>query len=147
MLSIDTNILLYAYNQDSPFHESAWSFILEASHREDVALSEFVLMEFYQLLRNPTVIKDALSPKEAVEVINRYRMHDRWRILGFPADSKTFHKAIWEHAARPNISRRFLFDCRIALTLRAFKVDEFATANTKDFQGFGFKKVWNPLID
>jgi len=26
-----------------------------------------------------------------------------------------------------------------------FGVTDFATANTKDFQGMGFLKVWNPL--
>jgi toxin-antitoxin system PIN domain toxin len=147
MLSIDTNILLYAYCEASPFHASALDFIVESSGREDVALSEFVLLEFYQLLRNPAVLQDPLSPGEAVSVINHYRGHDRWRILGFPADSKTFHKALWQHAARPGISRRSLFDCRIALALRAFNVEEFATNNTQDFRDFGFRRVWNPLTD
>ncbi|MGJ3242195.1 MAG: TA system VapC family ribonuclease toxin [Opitutales bacterium] len=145
MLSIDTNLLLYAYSKDSPQHESALAFLLEVSDREDVALSEFVLMEFYQLLRNPAVLKEPLSPDKAVQVIHHYRRHDRWRILGFPPDSKAFHTTLWEYAARPETSRRALFDARIALALRAFTVDEFATANTKDFQDFGFKRVWNPL--
>lgn len=144
-ISIDTNILLYAYSEASPFHESALAFIVEASDREDVALSEFVLLEFYQLLRNPSVLDQPLSPEAAVAVINRYRNHPHWRILGFPASSKTFHESLWKHAARPGISRRAVFDCRIALALRAFQVDEFATHNTRDFQGFGFRRVWNPL--
>lgn len=145
MLSIDTNILLYAYSEDSPFHEAALAFVTETSQRDDVALSEFVLMEFYQLLRNPAVIKDPLSPGEAVKVIQHYRAHDSWRILGFPPDSKAFHKTLWDFAARPDISRRALFDCRIALALHAFQIDAFATQNIKDFEDFGFKRVWNPL--
>lgn len=147
MLSIDTNILLYAYCEASPFHASALDYIVESSHREDVALSEFVLLEFYQLLRNPAVLRVPLSSGEAVAVINHYRRHDRWRILGFPADSKTFHEALWQHAARPGISRRSLFDCRIALALRAFHVEEFATNNPRDFRNFGFGRVWNPLAE
>ncbi len=145
MLSIDTSILLYAYSEASPLHRSALAFILESKDREDVVISEFVLLEFYQLLRNPAVLKAPLSPKEAVKVINCYRNHDRWRIIGFPADSKAFHNFLWDRAARPNVSRRTLFDCRIALALRAFNIDEFATRNTKDFQYLGFKRVWNPL--
>ncbi len=145
MLSIDTNILLYAYSEASPFHQSALAFLRETSQRDDVALSEFVLMEFYQLLLNPAVLEDPLTPKEAVRVIQRYRAHDRWRILGFPADSKAFHSTLWEHAAQADISRRALFDARIALALRTFNVDEFATRNTRDFKDFGFKRVWDPL--
>jgi predicted nucleic acid-binding protein len=34
---------------------------------------------------------------------------------------------------------------RLALTLRHHGVTEFATANPRDFQGFGFTRVWNPL--
>jgi hypothetical protein len=26
-------------------------------------------------------------------------------------------------------------------------VTEFATVNVKDFEGLGFRKVWNPLAD
>jgi hypothetical protein len=31
------------------------------------------------------------------------------------------------------------------LTLRRQGVTDFATANVKDFKGFGFRRVWNPL--
>ncbi|MFM8358316.1 MAG: hypothetical protein ACKOET_07130 [Verrucomicrobiota bacterium] len=30
--------------------------------------------------------------------------------------------------------------------LRHDGVTEFATANVKDFEGFGFERVWNPLL-
>ena len=43
MLSIGTNLLLYCYSEASPHHETARQFIESVSHREDVALSEFVL--------------------------------------------------------------------------------------------------------
>ena len=31
--------------------------------------------------------------------------------------------------------------------MRAQGVTEFAMANVKDFEGLGFRKVWNPLPD
>jgi len=37
--------------------------------RDDVALSEFVLSEFYLHLRNPAVLVQPLDAKEAVEVV------------------------------------------------------------------------------
>ena len=36
-------------------------------------------------------------------------------------------------------------DTRIALTLRHHRVTHFARANVDDFQGFGFRQMWNPL--
>ena len=144
MLSIDANILLYAYSEAAPEHERSFAFITAQSADENVALSEFVLTEFYLLLRNPAVLKKPLSAPDAVKVIQSYRQQPRWRVLGFPPTSREIHTDLWQQAATPGIARRRIFDTRTALCLRAFGVSEFATANVKDFEGFGFQKVWNP---
>jgi uncharacterized protein len=146
MLSIDTNLLLYAYSEAAPEHDRALAFITSMSGNESVALSEFVLTEFYLLLRNPAVLKKPLSAPDAVRVVQSYRQHPRWKILGFPPSSREVHADLWQHAATPGLSRRRIYDARIALTLRAFGVTKFATANVKDFEGFGFTKVWNPVV-
>ncbi|NQX00470.1 hypothetical protein HQ447_07400, partial [bacterium] len=57
-ISINANILLYSYAAESPLHLRARSFLGEISIREDVALSEFILTEFYLLLRNPAVLQN-----------------------------------------------------------------------------------------
>lgn len=145
MLSIDTNLLLYCYSEASPHHASARQFIESVSFREDVALSEFVLTEFYLLLRNPAVLTEPLTAPEAVAVIQRYRQHPRWKMLGFPPTSRELHAELWRQAALPHVARHRVYDTRTALSLRAFGVTDFATANMKDFQGFGFDKVWNPV--
>lgn len=147
MLSIDTNILLYAYSESAPEHDRALAFITSQSTSENVALSEFVLTEFYLLLRNPAVLKKPLAAPEAVQVIQSYRHHPRWKILGFPPISREVHADLWNQAATPGIARRRIYDTRTALCLRAFGVTEFATANVRDFEGFGFAEVWNPLLD
>ncbi len=145
MLSIDANILLYAYSEAAPEHDRALAFIAAQSRNKIVALSEFVLTEFYLLLRNPVVLKKPLSAQDAVQVIQSYRQHPIWKTLGFPPTSREIHTDLWQQAATPGIARRRIYDTRTALCLRAFGVTEFATANVKDFDGFGFKKVWNPL--
>ncbi|CKQ36138.1 Conserved protein of uncharacterised function%2C win PIN domain [Mycobacterium tuberculosis] len=43
MLSIDTNILLYAQNRDCPEHDAAAAFLVECAGRADVAVCELVL--------------------------------------------------------------------------------------------------------
>src|SRR6266403_1655607 len=43
MISIDANLLLYAYNEDSPRHKSALTFLTGLAVRDDVAISELVL--------------------------------------------------------------------------------------------------------
>jgi toxin-antitoxin system PIN domain toxin len=145
MLSIDANILLYAYSEAAPEHHRALAFLTAQSGNAIVALSEFVLTEFYLLLRNPAVLKKPLSALEAVQVIQSYRQHPVWKTLGFPPTSRKVHTDLWLQAATPGIARRRIYDTRTALCLRAFGVTEFATANVKDFDGYGFKRVWNPI--
>ncbi len=145
MLSIDANILLYAVNTASPWNESAHAWLTSIQRAEEVALSEFILAEFYGLLRNSAVLKRPLAAAEAVEVIQTYRRHPRWRLLGFPAESRPLHDMLWEKARAKEFAFRRLYDARTALTLVAHGVTEFATANVKDFEGFGFARVWNPL--
>lgn len=145
MLSIDANLLLYCYSEASPHHQAAKAFIARVSNRDDVALSEFVLAEFYLLLRNPAVLAHPLSAPKAVAVIQSYRQHPRWKVLGFPPASRELHAQLWRHAATPGIARRRIYDTRTALSLLAFGVTEFAIANIKDFEALGFTKVWNPL--
>jgi hypothetical protein len=52
---------------------------------------------------------------------------------------------VWELAGDRDFARRRIFDARLALTLRHGGVTHFVTTNVKDFEGWGFEKVWNPL--
>ncbi len=145
MLSIDTNILLHGFNEDSPRNDAARSWLESIAREENVAISEFMLAEFYGLLRNPAVLKCPLPAGEAVEVIQTYRRHPRWRLIGFPAESRAIHDAIWQKASSTSFAFRKLYDTRSALTMIAQGVTELATANVKDFEGLGFQRIWNPL--
>ena len=145
MLSIDANLLLYAFNTASPWHDSAHAWLTSIQGDEDVAISELILAEFYVLLRNPAVLKHPLPADEAVEVIQTYRRHPRWRLIGFPIESRPLHDTLWQKARSKDFAFRKLYDTRSALTMTSQGVTQFATANVKDFQGLGFRKVWNPL--
>src|SRR5690606_25093712 len=96
MLSVDTNILFHAFNEDSPSHAAAYAWITSIQRDEDVAVSEFILAELYGLLRNPAVLEHPLSGEEAVEVVQTYRSHPRWRLIGFPAESRPMHDGLWK---------------------------------------------------
>ena len=145
MLSIDANLLLYAYESSCPEHERAYAFVTSLRQRDDVAVSEFILVELYNLLRNEVVVERPLSPSDAVDVIQTYRRHPRWRLVAFPRPDAGIGDELWRLAAQPAFPRRRIFDARTALTLRHHGVTDFATSNVKDFEGFGFKRVWDPL--
>lgn len=104
-------------------------------------MCEPVLTEIHTLLRNPTICASPLTAAEAVRKIDNHRKNPAWALLDHPGG---LMDDIWKRAARAEAYRR-IFEIRLALTLRHHGVTEFASANVKDFEGFGFKRVWNPL--
>ena len=145
MISLDTNILFPALDPGHGDHKSAVAFFESLADRRDVVISEFILLELYGLLRNPAILRRPLTADAATSVCESFRRHPRWQIIGFPPDSHVFHDTLWPRLREHNFARRRAYDWRTALSLLRQGVTEFATVNTKDFEGFGFKRVWNPL--
>lgn len=145
MTSVDTNILLPALVTRSREHAAATAFLGSLQDREDVAISEFVLLELYGLLRNPAVLTTPLTASRAASACEAFRVHPRWQVVGFPPESRTFHDRLWPRLRTGSFARRKAYDWRCALSLLEQGVTEFATVNLKDFAGLGFARVWNPL--
>jgi uncharacterized protein len=136
---------MLSINTASPYHQEAYAWLTSIQADNSVAISEFILAEFYGLLRNPAVLKTPLSAGEAVEVIQSYRQHLRWRLIGFPSESRSMHDKLWKSAADNAFAFRRLYNARSALIMITQGVTEFATVKVKDFQGVGFRKVWSPI--
>lgn len=145
MMAVDTNILLPALEPHHADHRAARAFLDSLHDRDDVVMSEFVLLELYVLLRNPAVMQPPLEAAEAVDICQSFRRHPKWLVQGFPPDSRTVHDAVWNTISERGIARRRAYDTRLAFTLLQQGVKEFATVNVKDFEGRGFHRVWNPL--
>lgn len=145
MISCDTNVLFAALDSHSSHHASAVSFLQGVNDSERFGLCELVLIELYGLLRNPTVSKHPQNGADAARIIQRFRSHPRWLILDYPGPESEVMRQLWALAASPDFPYKRIYDARLALTLRHHGVTEFATRNVKDFQGFGFKRVWSPI--
>ena len=141
MISVDTNILLYAQNADCPENGPARGFLQELAGSQDVVISELVLVELYILLRNPAVLPRPLGPGEAADTCRSYRTNPRWRLV----ENAPVMEGVWAVAGEPGFARRRIIDLRLARTLQHHGVTRLATANVKDFEGLGFEHVWNPL--
>jgi len=142
MIGIDTNIFLYSLNPQSSWHNAATDFLRETFSNDNVVISDFVLVELYLLLRNPAVLKKPLTSTAAAKLVQSYLKHASVK----RAENAPVMDQVWTWAAKPSFARRRIIDIRLALTLQHHGVTHFATANTKDFQNLGFKKIWNPLI-
>lgn len=145
MISFDTNVLFPAVVEDHRDHAVANGYLESLGERDDVAVSELVLIELYVVLRQPAVMTRPLDSPKAAGVCQAFRRHPRWRLVGFPARGAVLHDRLWQEAAAAGFPRSRIYDVRLALSLRAHGVEELATVNVRDFKGLGFSRVFNPL--
>ena len=143
MISIDNNVLLYSLNPDSIWHGAAVGFLRQnlGAPSVRIAITDYVLVELYVLLRNPAVMAKPLSAQAARDVVTIY-----WNAPNVSRiENANVMDEVWKLAGSMDFARRRIFDARLALTLRHGGVTHFATTNVKDFEDWGFAKVWNPL--
>ncbi len=143
MISFDSNLLVYAANSDAPECPPAREFLISLQARHDVAVCELVLVEVYLKIRNPRILTQPFGAAEAVSFCQAFRGNPNWMLL----EHAPVMLDVWRMAERPDFAVRRFIDARLGLTLRHHGVTEFATSNVKDFQGFGFARVWNPLAN
>lgn len=143
ILSADTNLFLFAANPDSKHYAVAQRFFREhASGQSRFLICELVLVEIYMQLRNPAVFRETRSPHEAAEFCAALRGNPHWEKVDYEPEVA---KTLWKWAANTTTGFRHIIDARLALTLRQHGVTHFASANERDFNGFGFEEIWNPL--
>jgi uncharacterized protein len=142
LLSCDTNILVYAYNESAAKHKQARAFLEAQLSNDNFALSELVLLEFYVIIRNRAVFEDPFSPSEAVEIIQELRGNPKWTILKATTDVSD---QVWAAAASKDFPRLMVFDARIAYSLKAEGVKRLATNNLKHFERLGVLEAFDPL--
>lgn len=143
MISVDTNLLIYAADPDSPMHEASRVFLEPYTTRKDFALCELVLVELYMQLRNPRVFRRPYSAQAAADYCQQLRLNPSWRYFDY---DPSIRGDLWRWAAETRSGFRHIIDMRLGLSLRHQGVTEFATANVKDFKQVGFERVWNPLV-
>ena len=141
MIGIDTNILIYARVASAPLHAKAVAFLEQCAADPDVVLAELVLVELYLALRNPAILAPPLDAASAAAECQHLRAHPNWALV----EQAEVMGAVWQDAAVAGFARRRIIDVRLARTLLAHGVTDFATVNERDFQGLGFRRVWNPL--
>jgi uncharacterized protein len=141
MIAFDTNLTVYAANADAPEQTAATAFLDSLADCQDVAICELMLVEVYLKLRSPKILRHPLNAAAAAAYCQAFRDNANWTLV----ESAPVMSEVWPLAAKKDFAFRRIIDIRLALTLRHHGVTEFATSNTKDFEGFGFSRVWNPL--
>lgn len=142
--AIDANILVYAYNLDSPLHLKTYTFLKEEvlSGSLRACLPYQSLYEFYSIVTNPRRVERPLEPDKAKEIIETY-MKARNIPKIYPRKSNL--RNVLDLLTKYIILRQEIFDVVFVATLIDNGVDGIITRNAKHFSMFDFLNVLNPL--
>jgi len=140
---IDTNILLYAANQEAEEHAAAVDFLHKAAATPGPwFLTEGILYEFMRVCTHPKVFERPLTWKETVHFIRPLIMSRRFDILTAGELHWEILEKILGDLTRP--SGNLFFDIRTVVLMHEYGVREIYTTDT-DFLQFPGIKVVNPL--
>jgi toxin-antitoxin system PIN domain toxin len=141
--SLDTNLLLYAANEDAQEHDVCKAFLEGVvSDPADWIIADQVFLELYRALRNPKVMSSPLSAGDAVRHLSILRDEMGLMHCGY---SPECWSALMRKLERDDFPARRTHDAVLAATLQSHGVKTFYTRNTKDFLDAGFQKLINPV--
>lgn len=135
---VDSNILIYAINADSPKHTKARSFLqeklgsLEISHQN---ILETIRVLTHRKFSKPMKLKLAL---EAIQAIA-----DSCRLIS--PDQTTYYLTL-ELISKYKLTGNRIFDAYLAATALSNGIDTIATDNVEDFNKLTEITVLNPFI-
>lgn len=133
---LDTNILVYAYNQASPFHKRARELILEAVEGKfEAFLAQQNLVEFCNVLSNKFHISKASIKKDLLDITS-----DITIINPLPQTLIIFID-LFENSKL--ISQTF--DLYLAATMLDNDIHNIITLNNRDFEGIENISALNPF--
>jgi len=137
---LDTNVLVYAADEASEFHEA--SRVLR--DREDVALAitPQILMEFYAIITDPRRVTSPRSAEEARGELAKY-VHSPHIVTLHPS-SDVLTRVLSLLETYPQVTRQTIFDLFIVATMLGNGVNRIYTFNDPDFSLFTEIEVLRP---
>jgi len=140
---IDTNILVYALDTESPLHLKAIDFVNRTARGElEIGISPQVVGELYATITNPRKASHPLSPDEAIDAIipiweaeNTQRIFPKQQTLELTLDLVNHYQ----------LKSLDFFDAQIVATMLDNGISTIYTVNEQDFAIFEEIKAVNPL--
>ncbi|MDA0790474.1 MAG: PIN domain-containing protein [Proteobacteria bacterium] len=144
MIAVDTNILVYSHRRESRFHEQAFDLMKGlAEGTEKWAIPWPCLYEFFSVVTNPRIWKDATTPSEqAGAQISAWTNAPGVTLLN---ETKDFESVLVPLITQPRVKGPIVHDARIAALCIAHGIDELLSKD-RDFQLFGEITTRDPLV-
>jgi uncharacterized protein len=143
LIAVDTNILIYAHRQDSPWHNSARTRLRSLSEGSATwAITWPTVHEFLSIATNRKIYR---PPSTIDEAITQMRYWMQSPSLELIAEHKNHWDYLQSLALNAAISGGQFYHARIAAICLQHGVSELWTAD-RDFSLFPALKTRNPLV-
>lgn len=143
MKAVDTNILVYAHREESPFHGKAFACIARlAEGREPWAIPWPCIHEFFSIVTHPRIYDPPSPLPTATDQLDAWFESPTLALLSEAGDYWVTLRSI---VAASQVSGAMIHDARIAAICIQNGITELLTAD-RDFSRFRELKTRNPLI-
>ena len=139
---LDTNVLVYASDETSPFHQASKN-LRERGLKGEVLLcvSPQILAEFFAIITDPKRVNNPRSRQEALAEIEKY-YHSK-SILKIYSGPEIIERML-DLLKKYEIKRQEVFDLQLAATMLSNNVTQIYTYNQADFSKFKEIEVLTP---
>ncbi len=143
MIAVDTNILVYAHREDSPWHEAALQALTElAEGTATWSIPWPCVHEFLAIVTHPKIYRPPTPMPVALQAIRAWQSSPTLRLLGESADHLERFEGV---AVSAKVVGPMVHDARIAALCLSHGVRQFWSAD-RDFSRFPSLKIRNPLV-
>lgn len=130
MRYFDTNCIIYLVENESPYHKSVIKIFEETVDQNILALNDIVLIEFFQIITNPSKVMRPWTINNTVDyirnlIITSTEMHYH--------NKETFEQVL-SGVIEYQISKYNIYDHIIYQLMKQNSIKELVTANEKDFK-------------
>ena len=144
MRLIDTNIIVYAHNADSPFQNTAMSIISDAiTGKFEGCLSTQNLIEFYSIITHSKRVQKPLAAEQATTIVQYYIANPKTKILIPSLNSYAMAFAL---AQEHKVNGAEVFDTLLVATMLENNIRTIYTGNIRHFDRFPDVKAINPFF-
>lgn len=143
MIAVDTNILVYAHREDSPWHDKAFGCLAAlAQDRAAWAIPWPCLHEFLAIVTHPRIYNPPTPLQTALAQVEAWLEAPGLVLL---AETGSYWRELRAILTAGRISGAPMHDARVAALCRLHGVRELWSAD-RDFGRFPALKTRNPLV-
>ncbi len=143
MIAVDTNILVYAHREDSPWHEKALARLTTLANSDAPwAITWSSLHEFLAIVTHPKIYDPPTPLATALDALRAWQASPSLRLLG---EGQGYFETLAKQATAGKIKGPKIHDARIASICLHHGVKKLWSAD-RDFTSFPDLACENPLI-